>query len=749
MTATTTHARPNVEVRALPGGRSLASTPSDEHYVLDVDPATLLRILDAWALSGTGDRQAGDSQHGLLPEDWRERCAALLKVLEGGGALRSSEPDGVLPGEASEVPDPEAAAKHAARGDLLLIGDPRLADAVRRAASGGAVTVRTTALDARAAVHRAFVTGEVVVHCVVGGDDAGATEVDRLCADARTSWVPVELTRSTAWVGPSITPGEGAGYEDLAARRLAAAYDPVAHRSLRTPSVTADAGSPPEHLTHLVKAVMHLLTAPGGPGRDVVVQVRADGSTTRHPVLALPASVTREQVRHVPGDLISPITGLVLRTRVVQHHRDVPAGLRTVQSDVANMRRISRWANNTSCQGSAFDDLEGARAAAVGEAVERYCGNLLDTLPVTAGSYESVRRGGVRVLDPEQLVLYSDAQYDAPGFPFVRLTHDLPVHWVPGRSLTHDDDVLVPASMVFVNWFTAGYSGAALTNFCPFAGVAAGPDLEFATMSALEEVIERHATMVWWLNGHTLPALHPGPELSALWDGTAGTGQRPSLIAVDNEFSVPVVAGVLHHDGEALLNVGFSARHDVSAAARKAWTEALTLQEGSRDLLPRTGGHWSAMASGELNGRSFKPWREDRRYLDDFRADMHDCDDLMVQQQVHLDPRATQRVAPLLDLPATRSLTDVPSVPARSLSCYRERVEEVGHEVVVVNLTSPDVASTGMAVVRVVVPGTVGNAPAAFPFLGRRRVQDLAVELGWRQSPLPEEKLNYFPLPHA
>ena len=42
-----------------------------------------------------------------------------------------------------------------------------------------------------------------------------------------------------------------------------------------------------------------------------------------------------------------------------------------------------------------------------------------------------------------------------------------------------------------------------------------------------------------------------------------------------------------------------------------------------------------------------------------------------------------------------------------------------------------------------------GNAPAAFPFLGLGRVQELAVELGWRSTPLPEADLNYFPLPHA
>lgn len=155
------------------------------------------------------------------------------------------------------------------------------------------------------------------------------------------------------------------------------------------------------------------------------------------------------------------------------------------------------------------------------------------------------------------------------------------------------------------------------------------------------------------------------------------------------------------------------------------------------------------MARGDLNSRSFKPWRADRRYLDDYREDMRDCDDLMVQQQVYLDPRAGKRMAHLLEPAASRPLAATASLPERTVAAYRAAVEARGLEVIVVDLTTPDVASTGMAAVRVIVPGTVGNAPAAFPFLGRGVLQDLAVVNGWRSAPLPESELNHFPIPHA
>ncbi|MGP3533615.1 YcaO-like family protein [Microbacterium sp. RD1] len=724
----------HAEVRTLPGGRVLVTTPVDNSYALDVDAPTMLRMLDSWA--------AGISSP-FLPAGWEDGAAVLRDVLDRDGAFTDPEPAGSLPQTAPRYDSGDGS--DANPGDLLVTGDPEVVAALQH---GSDRVVRAVpADDWQRVVHRAFRTRELLVYAVRGADDATLIALDRLCSDARTPWVAVEVSRSTVWIGPFVTPGFGANYEDFAARRTAAAFDAVAHRALRAPAAGGDAGRAPHHLGHSIRAAAAILG--GTRTGDLVTEIAADGTLTTHPVLPLPTSVLSESRPHTPADLVDRVTGLVQRTRDVVHHPSIPPLLATAQSDVCNMRRVSRWANNTSCQGSAFGDAEQARASAIGEAAERYCGNLLDTLPITLGTYDSLRLGATRVLDPDDLVLYSDEQYDTPGFPFVRMTHDLEQHWVPGRSLTTGETVLVPATTVYVNWFTAGYAGAPVTTFCPFAGIAAGPNLEYAVTSALEEIIERHATMVWWLNGQPLDAVDPG-DLADVWNGIpADAGQRPSLIHLDNEFGVPVMAGVLHNDVDTLVNVGFACRDTPEAAALKAWTEACTLQEGSRDLLRADGAHWDAMSRGELNSRSFKPWRADRRYLDSYREDMRDCDDLMVQQQVHLDPRAVRRVAPLLERSATRRLADLPRLSERTPAAYQGALEAAGHEVIVVDITSPDIASTGMAVVRAIVPGTVGNAPAAFPFLGRGRVQDLAVELGWRTERLAERNLNYFPVPHA
>jgi ribosomal protein S12 methylthiotransferase accessory factor len=52
-------------------------------------------------------------------------------------------------------------------------------------------------------------------------------------------------------------------------------------------------------------------------------------------------------------------------------------------------------------------------------------------------------------------------------------------------------------------------------------------------------------------------------------------------------------------------------------------------------------------------------------------------------------------------------------------------------------------------VVRVLIPGLAPNFASAFPFQGRGRLRQAAVDLGWRDTPLAEDEINLFPLAHA
>jgi ribosomal protein S12 methylthiotransferase accessory factor len=81
--------------------------------------------------------------------------------------------------------------------------------------------------------------------------------------------------------------------------------------------------------------------------------------------------------------------------------------------------------------------------------MERYCGNWIPAEQLKKSSYNKLKSQGQYAIDPLDLVLYSQSQYQAEGFPFVPFTRDLEVYWARGWSLTSNTAAWMPASLVY------------------------------------------------------------------------------------------------------------------------------------------------------------------------------------------------------------------------------------------------------------------------------------------------------------
>jgi ribosomal protein S12 methylthiotransferase accessory factor len=452
--------------------------------------------------------------------------------------------------------------------------------------------------------------------------------------------------------------------------------------------------------------------------------------------------------RPVPGP-DGPHDGIVTRIRSFRGLRGSPPALHLAVADLADLSAEVPWQSDRQAFGMAWNDDDHARMAAWGEAVERISGTVAPATDRTRyGSHTDLTREGVRALAPERLTLYSPRQYTGADQPFRPFLPSSPVHWKPVRSLTGQQEIHVPAFMVHTAWpHVPKDQPEQLHAFPAVGGTAAGTTLEQALLAGLEEVVERDAAAVWWANAASLPRLPLTSRIKALLEPVLDE-YEVTLTHIDNDFAIPVLAACVRTRAEGWLTIGFAARPDPEAAALKALAEAFGLQLTCRSLDDRAAA--ARIAQGFTGRRNpLKAWRQDRAYLNEYREDGRDAVELLCHQQLYLDRRAGDRAMEWIGRGAQGAWAQVPRVPGDTLETLRVRGQAAGHDVLYADLTTPQARAAGMRVVRVIVPGMIGTAPACCPYFGGHRVRNQGVALGWRRTPLPEEQLNTFPMPHA
>lgn len=583
---------------------------------------------------------------------------------------------------------------------------------------------------------------------VAPDDRRGAEEIAPHALDRLI--IPVTRLPGRLVFGPLIGRGAELTLADRVDRRLSVAPDPSLERALWMQA--GKAGAQPSTRATDVIAVALAEIERDFPGYSRIavhtLEVSTETAALRwRPLHALPTRAPRRARRDLDS-LIDEYQGVIVRTRAIVHHQGAPRRIKTVQADVAQTNRILPWPNNVTCQGSAFDDIDSARKAAIGESVERYCGNILTTLPTVTASYESLSASGLTALDPHQIVLHSAEQYTTPGFPLVPFTHELVTSWVPGVEYGKAGTIWLPKSMVFVNYHS-DHENPPLTNVPSYPGISGGTSIQMAVANGVEEIIERHSTMVWWYNALKLPRLTFPEDFRKVWEDGMGEDQLVSGIALPNKFGLPVMAAVVEDSTTGILTIGFGARPDPREAFLKALTEAFTLQEGSRDMLQEDSNVASAIERNEISATLLKGWRSDRRYAQSYRPDYRDIPDLMAQQQLYLDPAAVEQIKPIVSGPETVPIDSITPFTERSVDAYQRALDAHGYRVLVSDITSHDVRAAGLTVTRTIVPGLIPNFPAAFPHLGRNALQRAALELGLVDAINPDATLNYAPLPHA
>ncbi len=374
--------------------------------------------------------------------------------------------------------------------------------------------------------------------------------------------------------------------------------------------------------------------------------------------------------------------------------------------------------------GGSAPSRDAARAAALGEAVERYSACFSDGCAVVATADEL----GERAVDPSRFALFCDEQHATPGFPYQRFTRDTRIAWITGWALPDGEPAYLPSQLVHLAWPRRGREpriGRSTSN-----GLACRPTFEEAVATGLLEVMERDAFMITWGARLSLPRLTwaGNDELEAFERRyLAPTGLRWSALDLSAFWDVPCALAVARSDlpAEAPLGVGAAAAPTIERAIVKALDEAVRVRSWARALRAR-----------DPDGADIRPPAAIREFDDHIRY--------------YAYAENAQRAAFLDATSQTRDVGDVRPLGAGSAPAVRalcNRLHARGVSAYAVDLTAPDVRDAGLRVAKVVAPELCAlDVEHAARFLGGRRRYDEPFRVGLCDRSLSYEDIN--PDPH-
>lgn len=380
-------------------------------------------------------------------------------------------------------------------------------------------------------------------------------------------------------------------------------------------------------------------------------------------------------------------------------------------------------------QGDSYRD---SRSLAFVEGLERYAGtHRRHGRRVVTAAYQDIADQAIHPLacgDYEPST-YAQESLLEPFDP----TREIP--WVWGWSLTGERSVLVPSRLVY---YSAGVEADNFVFECS-NGCATGSSREEATLFGLLELLERDAFLLGWYAGLELPRI----DLSSLDDPRIGAMRaRAALLGyelhvLDNriDIDVPVVTSVAVRPDGAMGTVSFAAGAslDPREAVCAALSETLT-------YLPH------------LPNQARESEDELRAMMADFDRVRHLTDHSRLFGLPEMGVHTRRYVEPRREIAFERAYAGSGGGAwdlRQDLGTVVDRIAGAGHEVVVVDQTSPEQAAIGLHTVATLAPGLL---PIDFGWNRQRalrmpRLRTAPRRAGLVDHDLAEEELVRVPHP--
>jgi ribosomal protein S12 methylthiotransferase accessory factor len=361
----------------------------------------------------------------------------------------------------------------------------------------------------------------------------------------------------------------------------------------------------------------------------------------------------------------------------------------------------------------------------LGEAVERYCGGVYDRKTIHVSPIDALAG---QVYPIHDLILYAESQYQNPAFPFKRVDDVAKFSWVRGRNLFDGELIHIPAQLVY---FGLQVSNKEVLTQTVSTGLACGATITNAITSGFREILERDVfTAMWLLKYSPVEVLIDTDFRQRLSAGVRSfldsSCCKIKVWYLPDEFGAITVLACVEGVHSYRLGFGAATHFSLEAACEKAIVEACHTWT------------WSVrFPIDTVNNASDK--------LSTYGSTGDSKDHV----SYYLDPVNREQIAFLLEGTQQISATKLQQeIGETSFETVLAKIKESGRCVSWIDVTTADVASVGLHVVKVLVskmqPLYFGNADC-YANLDDRRLRELASF--WKMEFPTEFNMSPHPFP--
>ncbi|HET6447324.1 MAG TPA: YcaO-like family protein [candidate division Zixibacteria bacterium] len=327
-----------------------------------------------------------------------------------------------------------------------------------------------------------------------------------------------------------------------------------------------------------------------------------------------------------------------------------------------------------------------ALASALGEAYERYAFSSGDNPRALMDEPCSIPAPTVESLSVLPLLLSRETNDPKKIHGYLEKTRSWVriIEWDRGRESS--EDLYVPSSLIYAAHSTTELPASS-------NGMAAGPNLEFAALHGLYEVVERDAFIISWHHRYAGQCVDESkllPKQVVDWIGRLrqiNIDFRIHDISTELGFFIFLGYVVQRKEGRAIsFSCGAGCGLNPRVAAKRAFLEAALSWKGARELVVSKG------LLGEEEQIGFRPATfSDHLFLYQHQS-MMGAVDFLLKQDISQEEYA--------DAYSFAS-------PAEELNSAVNKLSEKGYTLYMLDMTPSEVAAINIRVVRSIVPGLV------------------------------------------